>query len=301
MKVFIVLNPLAGGIDPRVREVLDRYIERAGWNAELYEMDGEEDVVEVVRSAYDRGFERFVAAGGDGTVSAVAGGVVGTEAAVGVLPLGTGNTLAQDLGIPLDPTAALDLLAEDHTILRIDAMEVGGRYYVLNVSVGLSARLMRDTRQADKRRFGRLAYIWNMIFQLLGFQPYRFELEIDGERQRLRASDVVVANSGALGEPTFRWAPEVRMDDGRLNVSVVRARSIVDYLNVAWSVLLRRHEREPAMRFFVVEQEIRIDSDHVLSVQADGEVIGHTPVHVEAVSGAVHVIVPRQVGGEAGA
>lgn len=191
-----------------VRQTMEAHFEAAGWSCQVYVTTRQERIARVVRSALvDGGADMFVAAGGDGTVSGVAGGVVATGAPLGVVPLGTGDTFARELGIPLDTEAALTVLTGSHRVMTLDAMRVGRRFFVLNVSVGLSGLVMRDTARAEKRRFGRIAYAWTGLQKLLGYQHHLFTLEIDGERQEMWASEVMIANSGALGDPSLRWSP----------------------------------------------------------------------------------------------
>jgi YegS/Rv2252/BmrU family lipid kinase len=294
---FVVLNPVAGDSDKRLRRTIEDHFEAAGWRCRVYETTGEERVAEVVRAALERDeIDLVVAAGGDGTVSGAAGGLVHAGVPLGVVALGTGNTFARELGIPLDTEAALAVLTGDHARARIDAMAVGDRFYVLNVSVGLSGLVMRDTAREDKRRFGRVAYVWTGVRKLLGHQPHRFTVTIDGEERVVRGSEVTIANSGAMGDPALRWSPQVALNDGRVDVLIVRARTAVDYARLGWAVVLGRQSEEPAISHLIAEHEAVVDARADLPVQADGELIGQPPVEVEVVAGAVAVIVPEERG-----
>ena len=293
-KAFVVVNPVAGGSGGDLRRTIEEHFAGAGWDCEVYETTGQERIAGVVRTALGRRDGRIdlvVAAGGDGTVSGAAGGLVHAEVPLGVVPVGTGDTFARELGIPLNPEAALALLTGEHASARIDAMAVSGRFYVLNVSVGLSGLMMRDTARADKRRFGRVAYAWTGLRKLLGYQPHRFTVTVDGEERSVRASEVMIANSGALGDPALRWSPRVALDDGRVDVLVVRARTALDYVRFLTAVVLGRQSEETAIRHLIAEERVVVDARPELPVQADGEFIGRPPVEVEVVGGAVEVVV----------
>jgi diacylglycerol kinase family enzyme len=107
----------------------------------------------------------------------------------------------------------------------------------------------------------------------------------------------VVANSGILGQQPFRWGPDIRPDDGRLDVCVVRARTLLDYMQLSWYVLTGQHRRSPNVRYFTAERTVVIATGRPLPVQGDGEIIGETPVSIEVVPRAVAVIVPvRETG-----
>ena len=292
-KAFVVLNPVAGQCDVDVvRQALEQQFAKTNWTHEVYETTGQERVAEIVHAALERGFELFVAAGGDGTVSGVAGGIVHTAVPMGIIPVGTTNALARELGIPLELGDALSLLTGEHAITNMDAMRIGDQFFVLNIGIGISALMMRDTERDIKRRFGRIAYLWTGLGKLLGLRLWRFTVKVDGQSSRLRASEVLVVNGGGLGEPYFHWEPHIRLDDGRLDVFVLRARTAPDYLRVAWELLLGQQKRDPNVRFLSAERSIAINADRPLPVQADGDVIGQTPIQVQVVPNALQVIVP---------
>jgi YegS/Rv2252/BmrU family lipid kinase len=292
-RLFVVLNPKAGSYTGGpVEQALGRHFSCEDGTCRVHQAGGHEDLAALARGAAERGCEMVVAAGGDGTVSGVADGLVGTSTPLGILPLGTANVLARELGIPVGLEAACALLAGPHATASIDAMQVGGRHYYTQIGVGIDALMIRDTRREHKRRFGRVAYLWTALTRLIGFQPRRFSLSVDGRPSRHRASQVLVANSGTLGQPPLRWGTGIRPDDGRVDVCVVRARTIVDYLELTWRVMLGQHRQSRNVRYFAAERAVAIAARHPLPVQADGEIIGETPIEVRVVPGAVRVVVP---------
>jgi diacylglycerol kinase (ATP) len=296
---FVVLNPVAGNSDPSlIRNAVERHLGGRGWTYEVYETTGRERVAEIVRAALKRGFEVAIAVGGDGTVSGVAGGLVRTGTPLGIIPVGTGNALARDLGIPLDLEGALGLLVDEHRMrtIDIDAMQVGDRFLILNLGVGISALAVRGTEHMEKRRLGRIAYVWAGLVEFLGFQPQRFTVVVDGWPRQFRASEVMVLNSGGLGNPYVRWGPQVRLDDGRLDVRIVRARTALDYLRLGWNLLLGQQKKDPSLQNLSAERSVAICADRPLPVQGDGDLIGQTPVQVEVVPRALRVIAPLAIG-----
>ena len=301
-RAFVVLNPKSGSVTVAdVRRAIDQHL--GGMDVEVHEVSREDDLRGLVRSAIDRGCDPIVAAGGDGTVSVVADVMVGTEAHLVVLPLGTANVLARELGIPVDLEGACRLGAHcvklgslagtDHAVFRLDAMKVGDRHYFTQAGVGIDALMIRDTAEEHKKRFGRLAYLWTAATALVGFQPRRFTITVDDRAIVAKASQVVVANTGMMGQPPFRWGPDIRADDGRLDVCIVRARSILDYLGIFWYVVRARHRQSPNVRYLVAERSVAIATKHPQPVQADGEILGNTPVRIEVVPNALKVVVPN--------
>jgi YegS/Rv2252/BmrU family lipid kinase len=293
-RVFVVLNPMAGSCTAEdVRQALDRHFAADAWQQEIYETTGQEQIPEVVRGALVRGCDLVVAAGGDGTVSDVAEALVHTDVPLGILPVGTANVLARELSIPIGLDGACALMVGEHMATSIDAMQVGDNYFVLHIGIGIDSLMIRDTERAAKRRFGRAAYLWTAARWLIGHQPRRFTIAVDGRRWRPRAAQVLIANGGVLGMRPLRWGLHIRPDDGQVDVCVISARTLWDYLRVGWHMLLGQHHRDPNIRYLSATRSIVVNADRPLPVQADGEIIGQTPVQVRIVPDAVRVIVPR--------
>jgi YegS/Rv2252/BmrU family lipid kinase len=290
-KIYVILNPVAGSSQPDAfEEAVDRRF--SGLEYEVYRTTGHERLAGVVRRALERGFQLVVAAGGDGTVSGVADGLAQAAVPLGIVPLGTGNVLARDLGIPIEPEEAIDLLLAEHAVRCIDALQAGGRFCVLNIGVGVSGQVMRQTGSDSKRRLGRLAYFWNIVRKLFGLERHRFRLTIDGREKRVRAAEILVLNSGALGSPYVRWGSDIQLDDGRVGVFALRPRSVADYARIAWNLVLRRQPDDPSVRFWQAHESLAIHASPRLVVQGDGDVIGQTPVEITVVPGVLQVIVP---------
>jgi YegS/Rv2252/BmrU family lipid kinase len=292
-KAFVVLNPVAGNADAEtVRRALARHLEGQRWSYEVYETTGLERLSIIVRSAIERGFDLVVAAGGDGTVSETVEGLVNGETPLAILPIGTGNALARDLGIPLNLEEALHLLTGPGNVRAIDAMRIGDGYAILSLGIGLSAQALRKTGPRQKRRLGRLAYAWSGLTEFLGWQRRQFTLLADGERHQMRASEVIVLNSGGLGAPYVDWGDRVCPDDGQVDVRVIRARTLWDYAGLAWSLLSGQEQTTRSLKQLRVKRSLTVRTPRPLPVEADGDLIGQTPVQIEVVPEAVKVIVP---------
>jgi diacylglycerol kinase (ATP) len=292
-RILVILNPSAGSFDAgQVNRALSEDLGGQVQDLQMYEMDGQEDLGQVARDAIDDGFDIVVAAGGDGTVSGTINGLVKTNHPLGILPLGTVNTLARDLGIPLRLGQALELLTGDHKLKDVDVLQVGDRFLVLNVSVGVSSLAMLNTPQAAKRRFGYAAYLWAGMKWLTGFQPRRFRITVDGQSSQWRASEVVIANSGLIGMPPFRWGTHIHLDDGQLDVCMVYARTVPGYIGLIWKSMTGQQSQDPKVHYLRAEHSVAIDTSYPLPVQGDGEHIGETPVQVQFIPQALRVVVP---------
>ncbi|MEI6310606.1 MAG: diacylglycerol kinase family protein [bacterium] len=297
-RAFLVINPKSGNSSAlTLGKAFRMRLVQAGWETEVHCTHQGEDISSLVREAADpaqasKPYELFCAAGGDGTVAGVAGGLVGMDTPLAILPCGTGNVLARDLGIPLEGEQAIELPLGPHATRSIDAMQVNDRFFFLNLGAGLSASVIRDTSQHQKRLFGKAAYVWSAVRTAL-FPPHAtFRVTIDGQESLFLASDVIVTNSTIIGSPLLRLDPQARLDDGRLEVFHIYSKSLFDYLLLASNVLLgwQRINRHLAQRNAC--HEVRVEAHPPLPVQADGEELGETPVHLRLVPQAVRMVVP---------
>ena len=294
-KTYVVLNPVAGVSEPgNVREKIESALQTREIPVEIYETTGqkEENIRQLVRDAVKRGFKLFISAGGDGTLSSVLDGLVGTEIPLVIIPTGTWNALARALDIPLQIDQAIDLLFQEHKIQTIDAMDVGGNYFVLSVSAGIGALAMKDVEREDKRRLGKFADLRKAIAELLEFRAYHFEVKIDGKITKFRAAELMVANTSILGIKALQLDPSIRMDDGKLNVCRIYANNITDYLKLGISMFRGDQKRNWNVLCVEALQEVEIRCRERLPAQGDGELIGQLPITVKIRPKAIQVVTP---------
>ena len=292
-KTFVVMNPVAGISQPdTIREKIESALRSRDIPFEIYETTGKENLKQRVRSAVKQGFQLFVSAGGDGTLSGVIDGLVGTQLPLVILPTGTWNTVAQIMNIPLQLDPALELVFQDHTIRTVDALEVNQSFFLLSVSAGVGSRTMEDVKRQEKRRFGKLVDLWKGIKQVMEFRSYRFDVKIDGNPARFRASELMVANSASLGLKALQLDPSIRMDDGKLNVCRIYANNLGEYLRLAVSMLRGDQKHNWNILCMEATREVEIRSSEKLPVQGDGDIIGRLPVTVKIVPKAVQIVTP---------
>jgi diacylglycerol kinase (ATP) len=295
-KTYVVLNPVAGVSEPEtVRERIESALSQHGIPMEIYETKGgqEEDIRQLVGDAVKQGFQLVVSAGGDGTLSSVIDGLVGSDIPLVIIPTGTWNALARALDIPLQVDQAIDLLFQPHRIQAIDAMQVGQDYFVLSVSAGIGAMTMKDVERKDKRRLGKLADLRKAVAEMLEFRSFPFEVRIDGElTTKFRAAELMVANTSIVGLKALRLDQNIRMDDGKLNVCRIYANTVGDYLKLGLSMLRGEQDRNWNVLCMEASQEVEIRSRQRLPVQGDGELIGQLPVTVKLRPKAIRVVTP---------
>lgn len=294
-RTYVVLNPVAGVSEPGVvRQKIESALTGRDIPFEVYETTGqeEEDIRQLVRKAVKQGFKLFISAGGDGTLSSVIDGLVDTELPLVIIPTGTWNALARALDIPLQIDPAVELVFQEHNIQTIDAMDVGGRYFVLSVSAGVGALTMKDVERQDKRRFGKLADLRKAVAEVLEFRSYQFEVKIDGKLTKFRAAELMVANTSILGIKSLQLDPNIRMDDGKLNVCRIYANSVTDYLQLAVSMFRGDQKRNWNVLCVEAQEEVEIRAKERLPVQGDGDLIGQLPVTVKIRPKAIQVVTP---------
>jgi diacylglycerol kinase family enzyme len=291
--VFIVQNPVAGTSDPVVvRTEIEDHL--AGRKYQIYETMQGDNVREVVKDALRQGYGMIWAAGGDGTVSAVANALAKGDIPMGIVPLGTGNVLARELGIPLELKAACDLLTGPHRTRVLDLLRVGEEYYVLSVSAGISALTMAETAREQKRRLGQLAYLLNAARILLSRSLWPFRISVDGQPYFVRASEVMVANIGLIGYEPLRLGDQVRPDDGRVDLCHARLESIPKLFSLFAGLLSGRQDELEELTCHSASKYIEITSRRRIPVQGDGEHIGFTPLRIEIIPKSLPVIVPLE-------
>jgi diacylglycerol kinase family enzyme/membrane-associated phospholipid phosphatase len=246
-----------------------------------------------------QGLSRIVAVGGDGTIGAVAGAIARRAAAgkglleLGIVPTGTANVLAGELGIPASlAEAAAVAIGSDQTI-PVDAVEVAGRHVFTQVGIGPDASMIQDTSRARQERLGRLAYMLSFLRRGFSHRSRRFRITVDGDRVPAVAWQVVAANAGTLGVPPFTWGPRIDPTDEILDVCVYDVQRFRKMLAFIWRVTFGRHRKGGDTRFLRARREVVIESDRPLLAQGDGEILGHTPITLRVVPHAVSVVVAR--------
>jgi diacylglycerol kinase (ATP) len=290
-RVRAVLNPRAGLRALRARDALG--VPRPGWDLEIAETAGPGHAGELAREAAARGDDAVLAVGGDGTANEVAGGLIGTATALGIVPMGSGNGLARALGIPLRPGPALDVL-EHAVVRRMDAARVNGRLFLNVAGAGFDAAVGAAFHEHTSRggRRGILTYVRMGFRSMFTYRAEACRLEVGDKSFEGRALLVTFANGRQYGaEATI--APGSRLDDGLLDVVVLEDAPLPELLLHAPRLFLggldrfRRYRRFPATRAVLT-------ADQPLAYHRDGEPEPPaTRLEVEVLPRALDILVPR--------
>ncbi|NOT33165.1 MAG: phosphatase PAP2 family protein [Candidatus Eisenbacteria bacterium] len=257
---------------------------------------GSRSLATTVRRALRDGCDRVIAAGGDGTIGLVASCMCArsrSRTALAIIPTGTANVLARELGIPTTVPEAIALAVESQTTLELDAMKVGERLILTQLGIGADALMISDTRRAQQERYGRLAYLLAFIRQAASFRSIHFRLSIDGAALKARAWQLIVANAGSAGAPPFSYGPGVDPADGEVDLCLFDLRGWLGGATVFWRILTGRHRRDNNTSYYPVRDSLTIDTRRSVAVQGDGELIGTTPITLTVVPRAIRVVVPK--------
>ena len=234
--------------------------------------------------------EIVVAVGGDGTVSDVATGIFGSNAALGIVPAGSTNIVARSLGIPARPSAALALLHGPQRLRSIDVGRSEDRSFVHLAGAGFDAELFKSASPAWKRRLGWVAYLPAAV-AAVRLPPSEVRIETDGAVLEVRSQLILIANGGSAVVPQFHIFPGIAVDDGWLDVLVFTsstAAQIAETLGLAGLQLLHRSRHVMHRR----ARNVEIEAAPPLAVQLDGDPRGTTPRQFSVVPLGLRVVTP---------
>lgn len=311
----VVLNPHAGGCrdEAACREELARLRD-----AEIRATEGPGHARTLARDAVEAGFDRVVAAGGDGTVHEVVNGLAADlgSVALGVAPLGTADDFARSLDLPDDLPSAVDVLLRDAR-RPLDVMEMSGppdgpasaaderegdeearggtdgpealRHGVNVLVGGFGGEVGEDLDEEAKRHRGSLAYLGSALRELPRLPSFRASLEVDGRAVDRELVNLVVANGRFTGGH-IPVAPDARLDDGQLQIVLLAAAGLGELARAATRIVAgQRVEGGPVTR--LVAREVVVRSEPPMRFRCDGEAAGSTPLRVRVLHRALPVVV----------
>jgi len=283
---IVILNPTAGSPE-HVRSWQERAESLAGdCPIRVTSHSGEAEAL--ARRAVQEGFARIVAAGGDGTVSQVANGLAGSNAILGVLPMGSVNVFAMELGLPLHNLQRCWDIIEDTNLRLVDMPSANEKYFVQLAGVGLDAQVVKETSLAFKRSFGPLSYLISAA-QIAARQPPK--LFIESEHTSLEEGSFVLVGNGRLYGGPFPFFKQAVIDDGLFDVVVFKRLGYLEIIRYLQDVVFSADIKVPEIEYFQTRQ-LRITSEQDVPVELDGELAGNCPVDFRIRKRALRVLAP---------
>lgn len=292
-KLLVFAKPKLGEDEAMLSAALER-LGSGGFEIERVEADGMEDARRrIERDGPDAA--ALVVAGGDGSLNGLAAAISKTGRPLGILPLGTANDFAAGLEIPLDVTAAAEIILAGHT-RAVDFGCIDGHVFLNVATLGLGVQAMRLTRTEEKRRFGGLAYALGVLRALAQRQSFRATIESDGETAERRLTHLSIANQPRHGggmvadERTTAW-------DRSLTVLGLPPEPLWRLLLRAPGLVLGKGYRQPSV-LHRQAKEVKVTTRPKLDINADGEPVARTPAVFTVRERALQVFVPQSLARE---
>lgn len=292
MQPVIIVNPVSGrGLDRSRAHTVDRLARKLGWKGELLETTPEMHAGFLASKAVRSGSKHIIVCGGDGSVMEALEAVAGTDASLGIVPLGTGNLFAVNLNLPRTVQGALKT-ALFGVPQAIDIGRANGLYFGILTGIGWDAAMVRDANRELKDRIGLLAYFLAAI-RNLEHPISTYELTIDGRPSlTVAAKSIIVANMGLI-QGRIEVIPRARHDSGELSIAIVQAESLLSWVSLSASALTGRLVDDPRMQL-LSGKHITIQSlSGPQLVEADGNDLPETErLVVEVVPGGATIFMP---------
>jgi len=309
-RVALIYNPASGQYSARRKAAVEQVLEvlrTAGVEAQAFVTDTPGSGIAHAEQAVRAGYDAILACGGDGTVHEVLQSLVGTDVALGVIPLGTANALASDLGLAGAPVKAARTLLKA-TRMRVPVGRIhfengrgpDSRYFLVAAGVGADALLMSRLDPGLKRRFGYILYLIE-AFKIWATDPLplfdaAYAPNGNGGSRVAQVSQLLAVRVRSFGGALRELAPGATLHSGALHLLAFGTRSRYLYLRFLLAVLAGRHTFASKIELVEttgVECRARNGSRDTLFVEADGEVLGHLPARMETVPDALMLLVPQ--------
>lgn len=302
-RAILAYNPTAGRFPSRLlAERAGRVLEENNWKVQLEQTQSGEHIVHLARQAAEAGLEAFFMAGGDGSLNQAVKGLIGSETALGVLPSGTANVWAQELGLPgLTWTRwlALEESARRLATGKICPVDVGycnGRPFLLWAGIGLDAFVVHriEPRKRWEKHFAVVQYATSLVWRASYWHGMNLKVEADGKQISGHFLLAVVSNVHLYAGGMANLSPQARLDDGTMDLWLFEGETLGDTVQLAWDLWAGRHvesERVQCVPF----RHLRLESDSSTHVQLDGEGFnGDGEVEIEVEPLALNVLVPEK-------
>jgi diacylglycerol kinase (ATP) len=283
--ILVIINPTARSDRARI---LCRKIEQLSSRAFVRITNGPGEARALAEQAVAEGYERVVAAGGDGTINEVVNGLAGSKTALGLLPLGTMNVFATELGLPIGNLRKCWDVIEHGVVHPVDLVRANEQHFVQLAGIGFDAQIVEATSFDFKKALGPLSYIISAT-QIASKKPPM--LSVRGGGGTRQGSFVMIGNGRYYGGP-FVLFKEARIDDGLLDVLIFKNLGYLDIVRYFQAVMIGTHTALSDVEYFQTTQ-VRVTSTGPVPVEVDGDVIGTLPVTFKVVPKALRVMMPR--------
>lgn len=284
----LIFNPVAGhGRSQKQLSEVKRIFDEKGVTYSVHETTAKGHATELTKSLIDKGAKLIVAIGGDGTVAEVAKAIYGTDAALGIIPAGTGNDYRRAVGIPDEIESSVEFLLEGKPT-PCDALEVNGEIYLNIISMGFDVEVAK--RASKYKMFGSAAYTLAAIDRALFAKNQYATITIDGEQIKKNMLLVAVGNGSHYGGG-MNSLPTADITDGLLDICLVDATTPLNILKMLPKYVAGTHMDMDIVHIYSAKEIIIKLDDQQLPINADGEILPDTDtLHVKILKGLINVI-----------
>jgi diacylglycerol kinase (ATP) len=290
-KIHIIVNPAAGNNEP-VLSYLNDALHPTGIEWEVFLTHGRGDATELAKKAVIEKADAVAVYGGDGTVMEVAQGLYKTSMPLAIIPGGTANVMAKELGIPITTTEAIDLLKTKKVQKKvIDMAVVDDKPFIIRLNMGILAEMVKSTRRSVKDKFGVLAYVGAAIKHTVTTPKEEYHLLIDDKKVKTKGVALVIANSGNIGIQGVSFLPTIDITDGLLDVIVFRTKNPKTLL--AWATSHIAGEKPNRHIRHWKAKKVKVILPSVRSIILDDVPVKTKEINASITPSALTVLVPK--------
>ncbi len=286
-RIHVVINPASGKDEPILNTINDVFYKYdIDWSISVTQKYG--DATEFARQAAAEGYDIVAGYGGDGTQHEIANGILESDAVMGILPGGTGNNFAKEIGTPESLAPAAELLCTSQNVRNVDVVQMGDSVFILRLYVGIEPE--QQTSREDKDKYGKLAYLVDTFRKAHDSKEVNFRITIDGEYIETPAMILYVVNASKNGAGINVLGDLSRIDDGLLDAFILNMNDLNTIAGFTDRVLnLDTSNASETMR---QGKEMTIETDPHQPVWADGEYFERTPISLKVLPGVLPIVVP---------
>src|SRR5664279_2229862 len=283
--IRVIINPAAGRGES-VLPVINLSMKEAGikWHASITHEAGE--AIKFAKVAVKEGVDALAVFGGDGTLMEAISGLMGSGVPLVILPGGSANIMAKELGIPQDLKEACALMSQvPFTTKTIDIGQFSGHYFILGVSLGFGAEMIKGADRETKNRIGFFAYFLSAAAALKKTRKAVYHLKIDEQKHEVQGLTCIVTNTGNLGISNISYDKHIDVSDGLLDVVVVRQVNLSMLKLIVVTLLKGERPDNLALVEHWQGKDISVSSSPNQTIQCDGEVLEKQSLHVKVIPG----------------
>lgn len=292
IRAHAIINPVSGvGSKRKIPAMIEDACAKNGCSLEISFTEYAGHASELTRQALDKGANVILAVGGDGTINEVAQSMLYSEAALGIIPKGSGNGLARELHIPMDAKKALDVIIKGN-ITTIDGCKANDRIFFCTCGVGFDAAVSQ--KFANEKHRGSLTYIKNTIEEYLSYKPQTYELLADNQSICEKAFLVAVANASQYGNNAF-IAPHANISDGKMDLTILSPFTPLDIAPLAIQLFTKQIDQNSKIKSIQAEN-VSIIRQKPGVMHLDGEpVMVDSRIDISVIPQSLKVFTPEEV------